>query len=129
LYIKFAGLAGGDFFRHLVTFINGEKQHTVTLGSDMTAVLEPSFLKDGEAVEILLETHNAKTDRLVVSSNPEEDGYFIEPLKLIYVGINRVAMGWLQKMETDNKLINRRIDGLEAELSEFKDKGVPLIAE
>ncbi len=129
LTVAFNGIPKDNFFRHIVTFINGEKRHTATLTSNMSVELDAAFLYGGECVEILLETRNAKTDKVVISSNPENDGYFIEPLRLGYVETNRIAYGWMSKIEADITLIRKRLKVVEDDLSEFKDEGVPVLVE
>lgn len=129
LTVVFKGLSTAKVYRHVATFLNGSKRHTATLMDDMSVTLDYSFLSGGDCVEILVESRSAKTDRVVISSNPEKNGYLIEPLKIEYVETNRTAYGWMTKLEEDIKAIKGRLGIVEKDVAEFKDIGVPLIVE
>lgn len=129
LAVTFKNLSKDKLFRHIATFMNGNKGHIVTVEADRPIYLDSDFLQGGDAVEVYLETRIAKGDRVIVSSDASKDGYLIEPLKLEKVGVNRLACGWMSKIEAEMQAQLLRIVELEKELALFKDAGVPLIVE
>jgi hypothetical protein len=112
--------------RYIATFMCGEKTHTVTLSNKATVVLMPELINAGNVVECLLEVRSVKTDKVLVSSNSEEDGYFIEPLKLEQIERNHTAYGMLASIEEKLSEIYARLGTAEHTLECFKEHGVPL---
>lgn len=129
LAVTFKNLSKDKLFRHVATFMNGKKGHIVTVEADKPIYIDSDFLQGGEAMEVLLETRIAKTDRVIVSSDPSKDGYLIEPLRLDKIGSNHIAYGWMSMIEAQLQQQRERIIAVEKELELFKDAGVPLIVE
>jgi hypothetical protein len=126
LMVAFDGLLMSPLYRYLATFVVGAAKKVITLNKDLTATVDSDFLNEnGETLEVFLEARSAKTDKLLISADPQADGFFIEPLKLLRFDECITAVGMLRE-------INARLDALEnaaaattATLAEFKDGGVP----
>jgi hypothetical protein len=126
LGLKFVGLPDSSVYRFIAAFICGEKRHIVTLDSSNRATLDYELLSGGNSLEIKLEARSAKTDKLLISSNPEEDGFFVEPLKIEHIDCALTAVGWMQRIESEIEAIRQRLGIAETEIQGFKEVGIPL---
>ena len=127
LTVAFKGLQMSHLYRYLATFTLGAARKTITLDKDLTATVNSDFLNtQGEVLEVFLEARSAKTDRLLISSNPQDDGFFIEPLKLLKYDGELTAVGMLQEIVKRCDALAERLAAVEQTLQEFKEVGVPL---
>ena len=116
--------------RYIASFLCGNAKKVVTLDKTLSATLSPEFFAKGEyrPVHILLEMRSAKTDKVLISNEPAEGGYFIEPLFLDTVAQNTTAYAWLTSIEKSISAIVDRLLVVENKLKEFEEEGVPLVA-
>ena len=127
LTVVFRGLHMSHLYRYLATFKLGAAKSTITLDKDLTATVNSDFLNtQGEVLEVFLEARSAKTDRLLLSSNPQEDGFFIEPLKILRFDETLTAVGMLNEIHQKMTELATRLLTVEQTLQEFKEVGVPL---
>lgn len=126
LTLHFDGLPDSTAYRFIAAFICGEKRHIVTLDGSNRATLDYELLSGGNSIEIKLEARSSKTDKLLISSNLEEDGFFVEPLKIEHIDGKLTAVGWMQRIESELEAIRQRLGVAEAEIQGFKEVGVPL---
>ena len=127
LTLHFYGLPDSSVYRFIAAFICGEKRHIVTLDSSNRATLDYELLSGGNSLEIKLEARSSKTDKLLISSNPEENGYLVEPLKIEHIDCALTAVGWMQAIDEQIAFQSARLDEVEKELKRYKEQGVPLV--
>ena len=127
LTVAFKGLHMSQLYRYLATFKLGAAKSVITLDKDLTATLNSDFLNtQGDTLEVFLEARSAKTDRLLISDDPNKDGFFIEPLKILHFDDSLTAVGMVQEINQRYAAIEARIAAVENTLAEFKEGGVPL---
>jgi hypothetical protein len=93
--------------------------------------LPPQFIKDGEynPVFITLELRDKQGNSVIISGDPANGGFLIEPLQIERVGEYTTAQGWLSKIEETFTNILGRLGTVENKVANFEDEGVPLLAE
>lgn len=127
LTVAFKGLHTSQLYRYLATFKLGAAKSTITLDKDLTATVNSDFLNtQGDTLEVFLEARSAKTDRLLISADPNNGGFFIEPLKLLKYDEEWTAVGMVQELVRMCEELDERVSSLEGTLREFKEGGVPL---
>ncbi len=126
LTLHFDGLPDSTSYRFIAAFICGEKRHVVTLDESRLVTLDYELLSGGNSVEIKLEARNAKTDKLLISGDPANNGFFVEPLKLEHIDGTLTAIGWMQRIDAELEAIRKRLGIAETEIQGFKEVGVPL---
>jgi hypothetical protein len=127
LTVAFKGLHMSQLYRYLATFKIGAAKSVITLDKDLTATVNSDFLNtQGDVLEVFLEARSAKTDRLLISSNPQGDGFFIEPLKILRFDETLTAVGMLSEINKKMSALDARLLAAEETLREFKEVGVPL---
>lgn len=130
LTVAFKGLHMSHLYRYLATFKLGAAKSTITLDKDLTATVNSDFLNtQGDVLEVFLEARSAKTDRLLISSNPQGDGFFIEPLKILRFDETLTAVGMLGEINKKMAALDSRLLAAEQRLREYNEQGVPLVAE
>lgn len=117
--------------RYVATASCGEQKKTVYLGEDMRMELPPQFIKDGEynPVFITLEMRDKQGNSVIISGDPANGGFLIEPLQIERVGEYTTAQGWMAKIEETFADILGRLGTVENKVANFEDEGVPLLAE
>lgn len=127
LTVAFKGLHMSHLYRYLATFKLGAARAVITLDKDLTATLNSDFLNtQGDTLEVFLEARSAKTDRLLISADPNKDGFFIEPLKILHFDDSLTAVGMVQEIVMQYEELDERVSEIEETLKEFKEGGVPL---
>ena len=117
--------------RYVATVLCGEQRKTVYLGRDMSVEIPPQFIKDGgyQPLAILLEYRNQSCDSVIISGDPTNGGFAIEPLKIERMNENTYMLAFLQALEKEMKALGSRMSAVETKLEQFEDEGVPLLAE
>ena len=127
LTVAFKGLHMSQLYRYLATFKLGAAKAVITLDKDLTATVNADFLNtQGDELEVFLEARSAKTDRLLITADPNKGGFFIEPLKLLKYDEEWTAVGMVQGLEKLCEVLEARLCAVEQTLTEFKEGGVPL---
>jgi hypothetical protein len=109
----------------------GEQKKKVYLKEDTKIKIPPDFIKKGgfKPIVVLLEYRTKQGDIVIIPNNPDDGGFFIEPLVIEQVDENFTAQGWLSKMEAEMTKYLQRLTVVENKLAQFEDEGVPLLAE
>lgn len=117
--------------RYVATASCGKQEKTVYLGEDMRMELPPQFIKDGEynPIFITLELRDKQGNSVIISGDPANGGFLIEPLQIERVGEYTTAQGWMDKIEETFADILGRLGTVEKKVANFEDEGVPLLAE
>ena len=110
--------------KYIAILTCGKRKQAFALGEDMTVTVPPEFIKRGDfnPLSILLELRTVAGDKIIIPSDPAQGGYHIEPLYIEKVEGNTTAIAWCQELE-------ERIKHVEDKLTEFDNKGVPLVFE
>lgn len=141
LTLKFVGL-DIRLGRYVVTIRHGTETRMVYLSGAMTVDLTPEWLAINgiKPIEVSLELRdNAGTKVLIPAAKTSNDqqGYYIEPLKLEKTDKAWSMIAWLQRVDKElldiRKNVASEMDELKAKiktmadkLSEYESNGVPL---
>ncbi len=112
------------FGRYILIVKCGTIQKTIMLGKDMTITIPPDFIKQGNfgPVEFLLEFRNPIGEKVIISNDPNKNGFFIEPLYITCVEGNTTAQAWLTKIEGAIAELQKTVQGHGEILAEIPQK-------
>lgn len=109
----------------------GENKKTFYLKKEMSIDIHPDFIKKGEykTIYVFLELRNMQGNKVIISNDANNGGFFIEPLYIEKVEGDTNAIAWCELIEKRLEENDKRLAEAAAKLEEFEDKGVPLVFE